>query len=63
MHIEWAVLGQVVLVSVLLTVALVGLFSVGIRTGSATSRTRPAGYLSFALCAAAVGYGIFIVAT
>ncbi len=64
MNIEWAVLGQVVLVSVLLTVAVVGLFSLGIRTtGSSTSAARPAGYLCFSLCAAAVGYGIWIVAT
>ncbi|WP_258534694.1 hypothetical protein [Streptomyces sp. PT12] len=64
--IAWDVLGQVVLVSVLLTVALVGLFSVGIRTAgrsSATAAARPVGLVSFALCAAAVGYGIWIVAT
>ncbi|MDT0444830.1 MULTISPECIES: hypothetical protein [unclassified Streptomyces] len=63
MNIEWAVLGQVILVSVLLTVAVVGLFSLGIRAGSARSSARPAGYLCFSLCAAAVGYGIWIVAT
>ncbi|UED83490.1 hypothetical protein [Streptomyces profundus] len=63
MNIEWDVLGQVILVSVLLTLALVGLFSLGIRASSAGTRSsRPAGYLSFALCAAAVGYGIWIIA-
>ncbi|WP_049580338.1 hypothetical protein [Streptomyces sp. SBT349] len=63
MHIEWAVLGQVVVVSLLVTVAMVGLFSLGIRAGSAgTAAARPAGYLSFALCAAAVAYGIWIIA-
>ncbi|WP_062211029.1 hypothetical protein [Streptomyces sp. NBRC 109706] len=63
MNIEWDVLGQVIVVSVLLTLALVGLFSLGIRAGGARTRSsRPAGYLSFALCAAAVGYGIWIIA-
>ncbi|WP_326599712.1 hypothetical protein [Streptomyces sp. NBC_01803] len=63
MNIDWAVLGQVIVVSVLLTLAVVGLFSVGIRTGSAKSAVRSAGYLCFTACAAAVGYGIWIVAT
>ncbi|TDC61587.1 hypothetical protein [Streptomyces hainanensis] len=66
MNVDWATLGQVILVSVLLTLAVVGLFSIGIRAGlnrSAGPAARPAGYLSFALCAAAVGYGIWIITT
>ncbi|MGK5531978.1 hypothetical protein [Streptomyces sp. URMC 129] len=63
MNVDWAVLGQVIVVSVLMTVAVVGLFSAGIRAGSAKSAARSAGYLCFTVCAAAVGYGIWIVAT
>ncbi|WP_059009456.1 hypothetical protein [Streptomyces specialis] len=63
MTVDWATLGQVIVVSVVLTVAVVGLFSVGIRTGGAKSPLRSAGYLCFTACAAAVGYGIWIVAT
>jgi hypothetical protein len=63
MHIDWATLGQVAVVSVLLTVAMVGVFSLGVRTtaGPRTSAT-PAGWLCFAVCAAAVGYGIWLIA-
>ncbi|WP_129838958.1 hypothetical protein [Streptomyces sp. RFCAC02] len=62
MDIDWATLGQVIVVSVVLTVALVGLFSVGIRAGSSRrAGVRPVGYLGYALCAAAVGYGIFVI--
>ncbi|MDT0306792.1 hypothetical protein RM780_07425 [Streptomyces sp. DSM 44917] len=74
MNVDWAVLGQVILVSVLMTTAVVGLFSLGIRAGAGGGRaaegtpgtnaaTRAAGYLCFALCAAAVAYGIWIIAT
>ncbi|KAB8157043.1 hypothetical protein FH609_030010 [Streptomyces sp. 3MP-14] len=69
MNIEWDVLGQVILVSVLLTLAMVGFFSLGIRTiGGAKNgaggggAAKSAGYLSFGLCAAAVCYGIWIIA-
>ncbi|RKN42447.1 hypothetical protein [Streptomyces hoynatensis] len=61
-HIDWSALGQVALVSVLLTSALVGLFSVGMRSSASVTRAvRPVGYASFALCAAAVGYGVWII--
>ncbi|MFF2376777.1 hypothetical protein ACFVUW_20580 [Streptomyces xiamenensis] len=77
MNIEWSVLGEVVLVSILMTVALVGLFTVGIVTGSAqdggtaTAAARPRfavalskliAYTCFALCAAAVVFGIYLIA-
>ncbi|MFD7512118.1 hypothetical protein ACFV5N_22670 [Streptomyces sp. NPDC059853] len=75
MNIEWSVLGEVALVSVLLTVALVGLFTVGIVTGAGqggtaaagrprlgTALSRVGGYACFALCAAAVAYGIYLIA-
>ncbi|MFC7219715.1 hypothetical protein ACFQLX_16320 [Streptomyces polyrhachis] len=77
MHIDWAALGQVFGVSVGVTVAVVGLFTLGIlgtsrRTepaaaGAASTATAPSAgartgaYLCFALCAAAVAYGIWVI--
>ncbi|GGX94567.1 hypothetical protein [Streptomyces hiroshimensis] len=75
MHIDWAALGQVFGVSLVVTVGLVGIFTLGIvgtspRTGgSADSGTgagtgtlaRSGAYVCFALCAAAVGYGIYLI--
>jgi hypothetical protein len=71
MKIDWAALGSVFGVSLVATVALVGLFTLGIvglskreaatrQGGSATAVTSGA-YLCFALCAAAVAYGIFLI--
>ncbi|MGY0023061.1 hypothetical protein [Streptomyces sp. cg35] len=71
MKIDWAALGSVFGVSLVVTVALVGLFTLGIvglskresaarQGGSATVATSGA-YLCFALCAAAVAYGIFLI--
>ncbi|MFJ9036568.1 hypothetical protein ACIRF8_08250 [Streptomyces sp. NPDC102406] len=71
MKIDWAALGSVFGVSLVTTVALVGLFTLGIvglskresaaqRGGSAVAVTSGA-YLCFALCAAAVAYGIFLI--
>ncbi|MEU8487668.1 hypothetical protein [Streptomyces sp. NPDC048641] len=71
MHIDWAALGSVFGVSLVITVALVGLFTLGIvgltkresaaaQGGSATLAVSGA-YACFALCAAAVGYGIFLI--
>ncbi|MGK5544825.1 hypothetical protein ACSNOH_08840 [Streptomyces sp. URMC 127] len=73
MHIDWAALGQVFGVSLVVTVGLVGIFTLGIvgtspRAGaSADSGTgagalaRSGAYACFALCAAAVGYGIYLI--
>ncbi|MCX5080880.1 hypothetical protein ACFC18_18535 [Streptomyces sp. NPDC056121] len=71
MHIDWAALGSVFGVSLVITVALVGLFTLGIvgltKRDSAAARGNSAAlavsgaYACFALCAAAVGYGIFLI--
>ncbi|WP_411128941.1 hypothetical protein [Streptomyces sp. x-19] len=75
MHIDWAALGQVFGVSLVVTVGLVGLFTVGIvgtsrkpaADGDATATTAPgtgarAGALAaYGLCAAAVAYGIYLI--
>ncbi|GGN67868.1 hypothetical protein GCM10011579_040760 [Streptomyces albiflavescens] len=71
MNIDWAALASVFGVSLLTTVALVGLFTLGIvglskresasaRGGSAALAVTGA-YACFAACAAAVAYGIFII--
>ncbi|WP_431963589.1 hypothetical protein [Actinacidiphila sp. bgisy160] len=76
MHIDWAALGSVFGVSLAVTVGLVGLFTLGIvglskqatadggeagtsAGGPAVARTGA--YLCFALCAAAVAYGIYLI--
>lgn len=63
MHIDWAALGSVFGVSLAVTVGLVGLFTLGIvgltKEGAAVARTGA--YAAFALCAGAVGYGIFLI--
>ncbi|QDQ10818.1 hypothetical protein [Streptomyces spectabilis] len=73
MKIDWAALASVFGVSLVVTVALVGLFTLGIvgltkqeqaRTaggGSAALAPRVAAYACFALCAAAVAYGISLI--
>ncbi|MFF9352608.1 hypothetical protein [Streptomyces sp. NPDC014734] len=74
MKIDWAALASVFGVSLVVTVALVGLFTLGIvglakqpgpaaRGGSGGSRlpARAGAYVCFALCAAAVAYGIFLI--
>lgn len=69
MDIDWAALGQVFGVSLGATVALVGVFTLGIL-GSSTQSTagggavlaRTGAYACFALCAAAVAYGIYLIA-
>ncbi|MFF1697476.1 hypothetical protein ACFVXC_28325 [Streptomyces sp. NPDC058257] len=79
MNIDWAALGSVFGVSLAVTVALVGLFTLGIvglskreaATSGATSTAATAGgppvaartgaYVCFALCAAAVAYGIYLI--
>ncbi|MFF7728104.1 hypothetical protein [Streptomyces sp. NPDC008001] len=73
MHIDWAAFGQVFGVSLVVTVGLVGIFTLGImgtapRTGGSPETGAGAGvlarsgaYACFALCAAAVGYGIYLI--
>ncbi|MDQ0944402.1 hypothetical protein [Streptomyces sp. V1I1] len=72
MKIDWAALGSVFGVSLVATVALVGLFTLGVvgltkqesaaggRGGSAVL-ARTGAYACFALCAAAVAYGIYLI--
>ncbi|MFI9234547.1 hypothetical protein [Streptomyces sp. NPDC053079] len=74
MNIDWAALGQVFGVSLVATLGLVAVFTLGIVGTSrkaATAATAPAAgpssvartgaYTCFALCAAAVGYGIYLI--
>ncbi|MFD7432773.1 hypothetical protein ACFV6Z_37745 [Streptomyces sp. NPDC059818] len=75
MNIDWAALGTVFGVSLVATVALVGLFTLGIvglsRQPEPAARGRQAGgslmlaragaYVCFGLCAAAVAYGIYMI--
>ncbi|MYZ40084.1 MULTISPECIES: hypothetical protein [unclassified Streptomyces] len=74
MNIDWAALGSVFGVSLVATVALVGLFTLGVvglaRQESATGQgggkgpaalARTGAYACFALCAAAVAYGIWLI--
>ncbi|MGW1022724.1 hypothetical protein ACWD4J_03255 [Streptomyces sp. NPDC002577] len=71
MKIDWAALGSVFGVSLVVTVALVGLFTLGIVGLSKRQRATEQGdsaalavsgaYACFALCAAAVGYGIYLI--
>ncbi|AKN73047.1 MULTISPECIES: hypothetical protein [Streptomyces] len=71
MKIDWAALGSVFGVSLVFTVALVVLFTLGInglaRREKAAARGGSAGlavagaYVCFAACAAAVAYGIYLI--
>ncbi|WP_327119913.1 hypothetical protein OG206_25295 [Streptomyces sp. NBC_01341] len=72
MKIDWAALASVFGVSLVITVALVGLFTLGItglakRTttaqagGGSHALARTGAYACFALCAAAVAYGIYLI--
>lgn len=71
MKIDWAALGSVFGVSLIVTVALVGLFTLGIvglsKRGSASGQGNTAtlavtgAYACFAACAAAVAYGIYLI--
>ncbi|MCX4727361.1 hypothetical protein OG372_07265 [Streptomyces sp. NBC_01020] len=83
MDIDWAALGTVFGVSLVATVGLVGLFTLGVvglarkpvpepGTATAPAAATPAGtgrgpaaragsYACFALCAAAVAYGIYLI--
>lgn len=67
MEIDWAALGQVFGISLVATVGLVGVFTLGIvgtsagRTGGPSVLARTGAYACFTLCAAAVAYGIYII--
>ncbi|QUI31083.1 hypothetical protein H9W91_09630 [Streptomyces alfalfae] len=72
MNIDWAALGSVFGVSLVVTVVLVGLFTLGIiglskqetasaSGGGSAALARTGAYVCFALCAAAVAYGIFLI--
>ncbi|WP_030988406.1 hypothetical protein [Streptomyces sp. NRRL S-1813] len=75
MSIDWAALGQVFGVTLVVTVGIVGLFTVGIvgtsrkpqQEGGAVALAVPAAgaragaVAAFALCAAAVTYGIYLI--
>ncbi|AWE49567.1 hypothetical protein ACWD6Q_25355 [Streptomyces nigra] len=71
MKIDWAALGSVFGVSLVVTVALVGLFTLGIAGLSRRERAVAQGdsaalavtgaYACFAACTAAVAYGIYLI--
>ncbi|WP_151479787.1 hypothetical protein [Streptomyces albicerus] len=71
MHIDWAALGSVFGVSLIVTVALVGLFTLGIvglskreaasAQGDSATLAVTGAYACFAACAAAVTYGIYLI--
>ncbi|MGW4232627.1 hypothetical protein ACWEF9_25635 [Streptomyces sp. NPDC004980] len=69
MNIDWAALASVFGVSLVVTVALVGLFTLGIiglakaptAQGGSSVMTRSGAYACFALCVAAVAYGIYLI--
>ncbi|WP_030408680.1 hypothetical protein [Streptomyces albus] len=69
MNIDWAALGQVFGVSLLATVGLVVVFTVGIVAGSPrasgaapSALGRTGSYVCYAVCLAAVAYGIYLIA-
>ncbi|MBO1335213.1 hypothetical protein [Streptomyces sp. VRA16 Mangrove soil] len=71
MKIDWAALGSVFGVSLVVTVGLVGLFTLGIiglskkeaaaQRGDSAALAVSGAYACFAACAAAVAYGIFLI--
>ncbi|MBB1252046.1 hypothetical protein [Streptomyces alkaliterrae] len=71
MNIDWTALGEVFGVSLVATVALVGVFTLGIlgsssqagRSGGSVVLARSAAVACYALCAAAVAFGIYLIAT
>ncbi|MEY9844087.1 hypothetical protein [Streptacidiphilus sp. MAP5-3] len=71
MNINWAALGSTFGVSVVIAVAVVGAFCVGVSAlarrervsgGGAGALSLGTAVLSFALCASAVGYGLYLIA-
>ncbi|MFR9675496.1 hypothetical protein [Streptomyces sp. TR06-5] len=67
MDIDWAALGTVFGVSLLASVALVGVFTLGIagsasrKDGSTSALARGGAYVCYALCAGAVAYGLYLI--
>ncbi|MFI9116895.1 hypothetical protein [Streptomyces venezuelae] len=71
MKIDWAALGSVFGVSLVATVALVGLFTLGViglskqeraaAQGGSAALARTGAYACFGLCLAAVTYGIYLI--
>ncbi|WP_254812835.1 hypothetical protein [Streptomyces cavourensis] len=77
MKIDWAALASVFGVSLVVTVALVGVFTLGIvalsklstpadgdtpaPSGGTAALARTGAYAAFAACAAAVAYGIYLI--
>nr|WSY55894.1 hypothetical protein OG999_41005 [Streptomyces sp. NBC_00886] len=71
MDIDWAALGSVFGVSLVVTVALVAVFTLGITALSRRERATAQGdsatlaltgaYACFAACTAAVAYGIYLI--
>ncbi|BFO20407.1 hypothetical protein SHKM778_67950 [Streptomyces sp. KM77-8] len=71
MKIDWAALGSVFGISLVVSVALVALFTLGINGLSRQERAAAQGrsatmavtgaYACFAACVAAVGYGIYLI--
>ncbi|MEU3977991.1 hypothetical protein [Streptomyces bacillaris] len=77
MKIDWAALASVFGVSLVVTVALVGVFTLGIvalsklsapadgntpaASGGTAALARTGAYAAFAACVAAVAYGIYLI--
>ncbi|WP_369388448.1 hypothetical protein AB5J72_13265 [Streptomyces sp. CG1] len=71
MKIDWAAIGSVFGVSLVFTVALVTLFTLGVgglarrekaaAQGGSAALAVTGAYLCFAACAAAVTYGIYLI--
>ncbi|CAG6393981.1 hypothetical protein NMG29_20585 [Streptomyces cocklensis] len=63
MSIDWHALGSVLAVTLLSTVGLVGVFTLGVvglsRPGAVAA--RGGAYVCFAACAAAVAWGIWLI--
>lgn len=72
MSVDWGALGTVLGVGVLATAGLVGLFTLGVvglskqevaaGHGAGAPLARVGAYACFAVCAVAVGYGIYLIA-
>ncbi|NJP45615.1 hypothetical protein [Actinacidiphila epipremni] len=67
MSIDWHALGSVLVVTLLSTVGLVGVFTLGVvglsrpAAGPAGTALRGGAYVCFAACAAAVAWGIWLI--
>ncbi|OII59484.1 hypothetical protein BJP40_28640 [Streptomyces sp. CC53] len=70
MKIDWVALGSVFGVGLVATVALVALFTLGLvglskqqtaTQGGSAALARTGAYACFALCTAAIAYGIYLI--